>query len=145
LSVNWIEQLPDLVDHQDQSERQQHLGQMIAAVQQPHEHGFQQQPGQERDGDAADHRQQVAAGGEHDPVGQIRAQHIERAVGEIDDAENAEHQRQSAGHQEQHHSVLHGIQELNAKGDEVHGWVRSLRIVMAGLVPAIHVLLAAPL
>ena len=56
-----------------------------------------------------------AAGGQRDPVSEIGAEHVERAVGEIDDAENAEHQRQAAGDQKQDHAVLNGIQQLNAE------------------------------
>ncbi|CKY57829.1 Uncharacterised protein [Mycobacterium tuberculosis] len=39
---------------------------------------------------------------------------------EIDDAENAEHQRQPAGDEKQDHPILNGIQKLNAESHEVH-------------------------
>ena len=137
MSVSWIEpdrnaggahrmhvlaehDLPDVVEHEDQAERQQHLREVIAAVETADEDVLQQQAHDEGNRDAADHRQPEAAGGGRDAVGEIRAQHVERAVREIDDAEDAEHQRQAARDEEQDHSVLNGVQKLNAERCKVH-------------------------
>ena len=41
-------------------------------------------------------------------------------MGEVDDAEDAEHERQPARDEEQHEPVLHPVQELDGEADEVH-------------------------
>ena len=64
-----------------------------------------------------------AAGVGGDPVGEIGAEHVEGAVREVDDAEDAEDERQPARHQEQHQPVLHAVEQLDG---EVRGPCGSL-------------------
>ena len=51
---------------------------------------------------------------------QVRAEHVEAAVREVDDAHDPEDQRQAAGDQEQQQAVLDGVQALDEEGGEVH-------------------------
>ena len=52
--------------------------------------------------------------------GDIRTDHEERAMGQVDDAHDAEDQRQAAGDQEQQEPVLHPVEELREKAGETH-------------------------
>ena len=44
--------------------------------------------------------------------GQVGADHVERAVGEVDEVHDAEDQRQPGRHQEQHHAELQPVEAL---------------------------------
>ena len=96
------------------------LRQVIAPVKAAHEDVFEQHPGHEGDTDAAGERDPEAARVLGKPVSQIGTQHIERAVGEVDHAEDAEDEREAARDQEQHEAVLNAVQQLNAKGEKIH-------------------------
>src|SRR5207248_11228735 len=63
--------------------------------------------------------------------GDIRAEHIERAMGEIDDPHHAEDDRQPRRDQKQRRCAGKTGQELN----EVKGHLRSVRMVSGRLVP----------
>src|SRR5690606_1385661 len=52
----------------------------------------------------------------------------QRAVGEIDDAHDPEHQRQAAGDQEQQQPVLHAVEELGEETGEIHEPIAKWRI-----------------
>ena len=52
--------------------------------------------------------------------GHVGADHEQRAVGQIDDAHDAEDQRQPAGDQEQQQAVLQSIEELREQSWKVH-------------------------
>ncbi len=41
-------------------------------------------------------------------------------MGEIDDAEDAENERQPAGDKKEHKAVLNAIQQLNGEGQRIH-------------------------
>ena len=53
-------------------------------------------------------------------IGDIGADHEQRAVREIDDAHHAEDQREAAGDQEQQEPVLHAIEELREEAGQTH-------------------------
>ncbi len=85
----------DLVEEQDQAEGRQHLIEMVALVQRAKDHDLD---------DNADRRRAEERGGDRKKVGMgrierrrrdERADHIERAVGEIDEIHHAEDQRQA--------------------------------------------------
>jgi len=93
-----------VIEDQDEGVADQQLHQDVAAIdpahEQPLEHDAErrdsQRPGRDRQREAAGQ----AVGGE----GEVGAEHIERAVGEVDDPEHAEDQRQAGRHQEQQHA-----------------------------------------
>ena len=58
----------DLVEHEDQPIGEQHLAEVIAAIEALDERAFEQQARDEGDRDAADERDEEAAGLERDPV-----------------------------------------------------------------------------
>src|SRR4029079_10878730 len=64
---------------------------------------------------------ELLRGPRRERVGEVRADHVEAAVREVDDAENAEDQRQPARDQEQQQPVLRGVQALDEEDGEVHG------------------------
>ena len=53
-------------------------------------------------------------------VREIRADHVEAAVREVDDAQDAEDQRQAARDEEQQQPVLQGVEALDQKDGKVH-------------------------
>ena len=70
----------------------------------------------ERDGAAADGgREEVA-----EPVRAVRAQHVQRAMREVDDARDAEDQREAGGDQEQRRRRRQAVQQLEEKRRERH-------------------------
>ena len=103
----------------------------------------------------------------HDGKGDIGADHIEGAMGEIDHAHDAEQQRQPAGDEIKNQRVLNGIEQLDEKEKERHAALNShrlrvahsaargltgddqsdaiVRMEIAGSSPAITVIIFAPL
>ena len=74
-----------------------------------------------------------------DAVGNVDAQHVERAVGDIDDAADAEDQRQAGADEEQAGSGGQAVERLEEEGVERHGFAhRSAAHCLA------HCSLAAP-
>src|SRR4029079_9682656 len=51
---------------------------------------------------------------------EIGADHVERAVREVDEVHDAEHERQPRRHQKQRHAELQAVQELLEDEGEVH-------------------------
>ena len=50
----------------------------------------------------------------------VGADHVERAVREVDQVHDAEHQRQPGRHQEQHDAELHAVQALLEDEKRLH-------------------------
>ncbi len=113
-----------MIEEQDDAEGRHHLIEMIAAVEMAEHQEFEQQPEQQR-GDQR-HRQVdeeiIEHAIEHD--GEIGAEHVLDAVGEIDEVHDAEHQRQSGGDQKQQHAELQAVQHLN---DDERAWTYGFR------------------
>ncbi len=109
-----------VVEDERDAEREQHLAQLVAAheAQQPFgEH----EPG-DRDGDDRRHAAEDEAAAPHrHGEADIAAEQVERAVGEIDDAQQAENQRESARHHEQQRRERQSVEKLQ------HAHVRSPR------------------
>ena len=63
----------------------------------------------------------------HAVIGQERAQHVEFAMREIDDAQHAEHQRQPGRNQDVVHPVDEAVGELLAEKRPVHGGLSTRR------------------
>ena len=65
-------------------------------------------------------RERERAGLLKDERGEVRAHHVKRAVSEVDEIHDAEHQRQAGGQQEQHHPELQPVERLFRDENEVH-------------------------
>ena len=114
----------EILDHQRQAERRQQLKQFGRVIDPPQQHHFDQHADDgddQRGGDDAAPKPDRAG----KPLGQrerdIGAEHVERAMGEIDDARDAEDDRQPRRHEEQRRRARKAGQELN----DVEGHWRS--------------------
>jgi hypothetical protein len=96
----------------NESERRQHLIEVIARVEFPHHDIFDDHAGERRGREAGGNGQKERAGEFRRRRGRVGADHVERAMREIDDAHDAEHERQSRRQQEQHDAELHAVQSL---------------------------------
>ena len=130
--------VPHLVEHEDQAEAEEHLGEVVAAIEALDEDLLEQEPDREGDRDAARERKPEAAGIGGDPIGEVGAEHVEGAVGEVDDAEDAEHERQPARDEEQQEPVLHPVQELDGEADEIHSQQSAVIPGLAKREPGTH-------
>ena len=114
----------DVLDHQhdgEGGEKLEQLGRPVDAAQ--HQH-FDQHADQ-ADGERGQHDRGPEAQGRaaerlDQAVGAVEAQHVERAVREIDDPRHAEDQRQAGRHQEQGRRGRQPVQELDDDGGEGH-------------------------
>ena len=115
------DQAHQLVEEQNEPEGTEHVVEMVAAVEPPHGDHLDRHPDQERrhqrESDAAEERVGEAGEGR----GEVGAQHVERAVRQVDEVHDAEHQRQSGSEQEQQEPELQPVQELLE--EEQHGFV----------------------
>ncbi len=109
-----------LLEDQDQAVGEQHLVEVVAFIEAADHQPFQCHA--EYDGKRnadEDRRQQVARQAGQRP-GEVGADHVEAAMGKIDDAHDAEDQRQSAGDEKQQQAVLQAIQKLDKEEGEIH-------------------------
>ena len=108
------------VEEQHQPVGEQHLREMIALVQARDRQPLDHQTEQRHHRDADQDRREQAAGARRNPVREIRAQHVERPVREIQHAEDAEDQRQSARDEKQQQALLDSVQDLQGKKGKAH-------------------------
>ena len=85
---------------------------MVAVVEAAEHRHLDDRAGGGRGGEAGGEAEQERAGGGGDGGAGEGADHVERAVGEVDQAHDAEDQRQAGGHQEQHDPELEAVQDL---------------------------------
>src|SRR5437016_12276027 len=85
---------------------------MIAAIEMPERGERKPDAEQECGAERQDRANDKVAGPGDKGRGEIGAHHVERAVREIDEVHNAEHQRQSGRQQEQEQSELQSVQNL---------------------------------
>ena len=112
-----------VVDDEHQRESREQLEKFGRLVDSPQQHNLDQRAEcrnhQSRRNDAAPEAEHATQpGGER--IGQIQAQHVERAVGDIDDAGDAEDQRQSGADEEQARCRGQSVQGLKEKGFKAH-------------------------
>ena len=101
-----------VVEEQDQPEGRQHLVEMVAAVEMPERHEFQHDAEQQRGAERQQRCRARNSGPGHEGRREIGAHHVERAVREIDEVHDAEHQRQPCRQQEQQQAELQAVQRL---------------------------------
>ncbi len=105
------------LEDQDEAVGHQHLLQMIALIQVRNEQPLEHVSENHREDEACKKRcDEVAAEHRREHEREIRADHVEAAVRQVDDAHDAEDERQSARDQKQQQSVLQRIQALDEKG-----------------------------
>ncbi|MCY1537373.1 hypothetical protein D9M68_728640 [compost metagenome] len=104
----------------DQAEGEQHLVEVVAVVKVPEQQPFQR-PAQ-RHGEQRAHHD-----GQHQAVelrgqkpGEVGAQHVETAMGQIDHPHDAEDQGEAGGQHEQQQAVLQAVEQLDQEVGEVH-------------------------
>src|SRR5258707_3349260 len=85
---------------------------MIAAVEMPQRRELQHDPEQQCRSQREDRAEYKTSGPGYEGRGEIGAHHVERAVREIDEVHDAEHQGQSRRQQEQQEAELQPVQDL---------------------------------
>jgi hypothetical protein len=119
-----------VADDENDGERGRQLHEFGRIVEPLQEQDFEQRTDQ-RDGECCQEepepeRQRAAAhdAGEHVPelIRAVRAQHVQRAVREIDDARDAEDQRQAGRDEEQRRRGGQAVEELQKEGREGQAW-----------------------
>ena len=93
---------------------------MIPLVQERNGQPFDEVTEDQHDRQAQRNGHGQVAGLADQPVSQIGADHIKRAVGKINDAHDAKNQGQPAGHQKQGKAVLNAVKYLNKEGYKIH-------------------------
>ena len=105
-----------ILDHQGQAERRQQLKQFGRVIDPPQQHHFDQHADHgddQRRGDDAAPKSDRAGKSLGQRERHIGAEHVERAMGEIDDPRHAEDDRQARRHQKQRRRAGKTGQELN--------------------------------
>src|SRR3954449_431080 len=92
---------------------------MIAPVKMPKRYEFQDDAKQQGRAKRQHHAEDEIPGPGDETGGKVGAHHIERAVRQIDEIHDAEHQRQSRRQQKQQQAELQSVQELF--DDKQHG------------------------
>lgn len=108
------------LEDQNQAVGHQHLLQMVARIKKTEQQFFQQIAEAECQHTAEHDRGAQAAKQRRQRKRQVSTEHVETTVRQIDDAHDAEDQRQTAGDQEQQQAVLHRVQELDQERGEIH-------------------------
>ena len=110
---------------------------MVAAVEALQQCALEREPGDGRRERRGEHGEQEGAGGGLRRGAGEGADHVERAVREVDEVHDAEDERQARRHQEQHHAELHAVQKL--LGDERKGHDPApFETVMPAFVAGVH-------
>ena len=112
--------LDAVVQDQDQREGRKHLRQVVARVERAQQTDLERHAEQAGQRDRAEHAQHERAGHPDEPGGEERADHVERAVREVDHVHHAEDQGQARGEQEQHQAELQAVQRLLDEKDAAH-------------------------
>ena len=90
----------------------EHLVEVVAAVEAAEDDDLDERAGEGGGGEGGDEREEEVAGGGGGGGGGEGADHVEAAVGEVDEAHDAEDQGQAGGHQEEHGAELEAVQDL---------------------------------
>ena len=109
-----------LVDEQDDAEGGEHLVEMVAVIQVSEDQHFQRQAENECRQQAKQQRCEEVAGQPEEQKSQVSADHVLHAMGQVDEAHDAEDQRQPGRDQKQQHAVLQTVEDLNEEQCERH-------------------------
>jgi hypothetical protein len=110
-----------LLEHQNEPIGHEHLLQVVTLVEIAEERPFEQVAEDRREHHARhQHQQELVAEQRRERERQVRADHVEAAVREVDHAHDPEDQREARRHEEEQQSVLNGVQALDEEGSEIH-------------------------
>jgi len=109
-----------LLEHQNQPVGQQDLFEVVALVEVGEQRPFEHDSEQHREHDTDDDRDEQVARQRRQRERHVRADHVETAVGEVDDAHDPEDQRETARDEEQQQPVLDPVQQLDQEGVDIH-------------------------
>jgi hypothetical protein len=109
----------ELVEEENQAEGGEHLIEVIALVERAQRDDLGDDADGERGREREDDGEREAARLGEEGGGEVRAHHVERAVGQVDEVHDPEDQRQPRRHEEEHHAELQAVQRLLE--DEEHG------------------------
>src|SRR6185437_3480313 len=90
----------------------EHMIEMVAAVEMPQCRELQHDAEQKRGSERQQRAEHETAGPGREGRGEIGAHHVERAMRQVDEVHDAEHQRQPRRQQEQQQPELQSIQDL---------------------------------
>ena len=112
------EELGQIPDDEHRGEGQHELHQLLGVVHPAQEHDLEGEPDEGDEHPANENaREEPARGAGRDPgmdlVGKERPQHVERAVGEVDDARYPEDEGQAGGDEEEEHSLHQPLKDLD--------------------------------
>jgi hypothetical protein len=119
------DQAHQVVEENQDAERAEHVVEMVAAVEWPDRDDFQHDARNECRGKSEYRADHEAVGRLGERRGKIGAEHVERAVRQVDEVHDAEDQRQARREQEQQHAKLHAVEALL---DEIQHRLVSLAI-----------------
>ena len=97
------------VEEEDEAECRQHLVEMVALIQVRQRHAFDDDAEQHRGGNRERTGQQERPGIAEGGGGEVRPHHVQRAVREIHEVHDPEHQREPGGQQEQQDPELQAV------------------------------------
>jgi hypothetical protein len=110
-----------LLEDEDERVGQQHLLEVVALVEEAEERPLEQVAEDRGERDAGDEpRHEPVAEPGREREREVRAEHVEAAVREVDDAHDPEDQRQTARDEEEQQPVLDRVQALDEEGGEIH-------------------------
>jgi len=98
----------------------EHLVEVIAFVERPQGDQFGDDSDHQCPREAEHDRHRERSGELVEIRRQVGAHHVERAMGEVDQVHDAEHQRQPGGQQKQHHPELQPVERLLGEEYEIH-------------------------
>src|SRR5205807_6137900 len=110
-----------LFEYQYQAEREQHLLQMLAPIKAAEQHPFERCAEYYAQHDTEHDRGEQISRETRERERHVGADHIEAAVRQIDNAHDAENQRESAGNEKEQQAVLNAVEDLDQERGEIHG------------------------
>ncbi len=99
---------------------QQHLVEMVAVVEKAHHQPLEDDSEDEGDGNAGGDAEPETRDDARERECEVRAEHVEAAVREVDDPHDAEDEGQAARDEEEQQPVLHRVQDLDEKDRRFH-------------------------
>ena len=114
------------IDQENDTEGGQHLLDVVARIEAADHHKLDDQTGKPGCCETSERGERIRAGALANQRGAIGADHVKGAVRQVDDAHDAEDQRQPGRQQKEHDAELNAVQRLLKR--QIHGfaaWVGS--------------------
>ena len=119
-----------MIEEENDAEGRDDVIEVVAVIELPEHHEFEQQPEGERGGEREHERRQKVAGEGVEGHREIGAQHVLDAVRQVDEVHHAEHQREAGRDQEQQDAELQPVEDLNDEKGSGHGIRSQLTVRM---------------